>query len=652
MQSQDISELLWVGPFPGDIAEVEAYCRIFRAAEQLHVALMETLCNPETGECAVSYDATSEDMAQLEDKVVAVLGCMVALLNRGREDVLSGRSSFANSFHIRDVSLVDGKLPPLAIFRSEMRRCCESLQVALSRYLPPFEEGSTKIWRRLQRLKNVCYDAGFSRKDAYPCPTIFANWGPVYISSKKENAVFEDHEVAFWRGGQVTDEGLDWLIENGFKTIIDLREEDIQDEYFQRAIEQAVSCGKMEVLNLPVEVGTAPYMEQVEQVASLVSDPNRKPLYLHSQEGVHRTSAMVSRWRQYITRSSVKPISNYSLRCSSMPIKGYVGTEHPNLMPPDLNDGIALDTKLDLANDLTETYGKQGSPRVQNGYHNENLVHETESYNSTSVTNGIDAETSVNFSLVSDPLNVQFPTCDIFSRKEMRVFFKSRKISPRSFVRSRRKVKISLSSRSAQKLPLQNHEVVDSQLPERMMQNDSEGISLDGKVSSKSNGSNSVSNRIYLSINDSAALGGSINGFHGVESSSVMLEPNDCSTLNRNRGKQTFSGTSGKSKSDNGKVSTGSGSDLDVEGNMCASATGVVRVQSRKKAEMFLVRTDGFSCTREKVTETSLAFTHPSTQQQMLMWKSPPKTVLLLKKLGSELMEEAKEVNIPSFCHP
>jgi len=29
----------------------------------------------------------------------------------------------------------------------------------------------------------------------------------------------------------------------------------------------------------------------------------------------------------------------------------------------------------------------------------------------------------------------------------------------------------------------------------------------------------------------------------------------------------------------------------------------------------------------------------------MLMWKSPPRTVLLLKKLGDELMEEAKEVH-------
>ncbi|CAI5987727.1 unnamed protein product [Closterium sp. NIES-65] len=77
---------------------------------------------------------------------------------------------------------------------------------------------------------------------------------------------------------------------------------------------------------------------------------------------------------------------------------------------------------------------------------------------------------------------------------------------------------------------------------------------------------------------------------------------------------------------------------------MCASATGVVRVQSRKKAEMYLVRTDGISCTREKVTASTLAFSHPSTQQQMLMWRTRPRTVLLLKKLGTELMSEAMEV--------
>ncbi|KAM3305876.1 hypothetical protein P3S67_012745 [Capsicum chacoense] len=48
-----ISKLPWIGPLPGDIAEIEAYCRIFRAAEQLHNTLMDTLCNPVTGECSI-----------------------------------------------------------------------------------------------------------------------------------------------------------------------------------------------------------------------------------------------------------------------------------------------------------------------------------------------------------------------------------------------------------------------------------------------------------------------------------------------------------------------------------------------------------------------------------------------------------------------
>ncbi|KAL9665228.1 hypothetical protein QQ045_020641 [Rhodiola kirilowii] len=125
-------------------------------------------------------------------------------------------------------------------------------------------------------------------------------------------------------------------------------------------------------------------------------------------------------------------------------------------------------------------------------------------------------------------------------------------------------------------------------------------------------------------------------------------------TLSSDEGKSDKTGTLERSQK-NGTASVLPGnSNLEVvEGNMCASATGVVRVQSRKKAEMFLVRADGYSCTREKVTESSLAFSHPSTQQQMLMWKSTPRTVLLLKKLGQELMEQAKEVMciLSQGCH-
>lgn len=73
--------------------------------------------------------------------------------------------------------------------------------------------------------------------------------------------------------------------------------------------------------------------------------------------------------------------------------------------------------------------------------------------------------------------------------------------------------------------------------------------------------------------------------------------------------------------------------------------------RKNQKAEFFLVRTDGYICTREKVdgalmgppcrglsdappdaqrpptvpADSSLRFLHPTTQQQMLMWKTRPK---------------------------
>lgn len=122
----NLLQLPWMGPVPGDIAEVEAYCRIFRTTERLHSVLMDTLCNPLTGECSVSYDVSPGENPLIEDKIVSVLGCLVSLLNKGREDVLSGRSSAINSFRGANLDATEDNLPPLAAFRSEMKRCCES----------------------------------------------------------------------------------------------------------------------------------------------------------------------------------------------------------------------------------------------------------------------------------------------------------------------------------------------------------------------------------------------------------------------------------------------------------------------------------------------------------------------------------------------
>ncbi|CAA7047828.1 unnamed protein product [Microthlaspi erraticum] len=599
VKSRDTSNLPWIGPVPGDIAEVEAYCRIFRSAERLHGALMETLCNPLTGECRVPYDFSPEEKPLLEDKIVSVLGCILSLLNKGRKEILSGRSSSMNSFSLDDVGVAEDTLPPLAIFRGEMKRCCESLHIALENYLTPDDERSGIVWRKLQKLKNVCYDAGFPRSDNYPCQTLFANWDPIYLSNMKDDTDSYESEVAFWRGGQVTEEGLKWLIEKGFKTIVDLRAENVKDTFYQAALDDAVSLGKVTVVKIPIEVRMAPLAQQVELFASIVADSSKRPIYVHSKEGVWRTSSMVSRWKQYMTHPVTKeiPVSEESKLQE-------VSETNLGLSVVVSGKGVPVNVS-----EISEVDGRSTSNQSKESGSSEGDISASE------------------FNMVSDPLNAQLPPGNIFSRKEMSKFLRSKGVSPAGYLSSQsKKLGIVPTPQVSYTGVTNGNQIFDRDTNGTLLPVSSQSLDIgNGKFS---NGNVHASDNTNTSISD--------NRGNGFPAEPVVVPPSD--NLSRTVVSQPV-----RESQRNSASSSDSSDDEAIEGNMCASATGVVRVQSRKKAEMFLVRTDGVSCTREKVTESSLAFTHPSTQQQMLLWKTTPKTVLLLKKLGEELMEEAKE---------
>ncbi|XP_031743379.1 NAD kinase 2, chloroplastic isoform X2 [Cucumis sativus] len=631
-------QLPWVGPVPGDIAEVEAYCRIFRTAERLHSVLMDTLCNPFTGECSVSYDVSPGENPLIEDKIVSVLGCLVSLINKGREDVLSGRSSAMNSFRGANLDATEDNLPPLAAFRSEMKRCCESLHVALENFLIPGDERSLNVWRKLQRLKNVCYDSGFTRGEDYPCHALFANWNPVYLHNSKDETSAKNSEIAFWSGGQVTEEGLKWLIERGFKTIVDLRAETVKDEFYSASLHDAIGSAKVKVIKIPVEARTAPKMDQVEKFASLVSDASNGLIYLHSKEGVWRTSAMISRWRQYATRSGSQIVSNQTI----------VPVDIDTSSKLELNQNGAKESlEISIIGETFPCAEDSQSFLLDSAHHSsinrKNYAEVSQNvngaYNGPSPTQDTTSlRAVVNGGIEIDPLKAQIPPCNIFSRKEMSNFFRTKKISPQNYLHRRMKTKEKFST-----------EVTASRVQRSSVNNsDKSGIVEAGNF----NGSPSVKDSSSKTQYASTTKMNYGNGDSHVSANPVLegLEVEGRNPLTTVASAAVGGKVPSKSeindlKSNGQATSVSSNGNVEsVEGNMCASATGVVRVQSRKKAEMFLVRTDGFSCAREKVTESSLAFTHPSTQQQMLMWKSTPKTVLLLKKLGQELMEEAKEV--------
>lgn len=668
------SQMFRIGPLPGDIAEVEAFCRIFRVAEQLHTSIMNIFCNPVTGECTVTY-LSDLDNFLLEEKVVAGLACMSNLIQRGRQEVLSGRPSSTSSPHSTDWNVVDDKLPPLASFRAEMKKCCSMLQIALECYFQLNDEHSTHIWRRLQRLKNICYDAGFPRSEGSPRHTILPNWSAVSLYPGRAGRTSSNDEVAFWRGGQVTGEGLRWLLENGYKTIVDLRTERIEDQQSHAAIEEAVFSGKIQLVHLPVEVGTAPTREQVEEFAALVLNHKNMPIYLHSQEGVWRTSAMVSRWRELVLRSRSHP------GLSSMPKVDGILSPHllkqgnkgsdskdltrsskfqvPNVKDSlkSLNAGNGTSSKVqDKSHGLHENVQSK-SPLCfdfSTGKHGTQNMGRVQDLNKYQKPNQERGEVKVGL-CPNSPFEAQRLQCNVLSRREMVEIFKNRKIAPKTFIESggKRSKASSVSINSGTRESAQNNEISGAAGRWGLSQQ-----TIPTAASSRENhdstspGVRSLDEQAH-NHSSSVAFDVGRNGTHKcvkeINNYSVDTSENDS-----NRKKSSTDGrrSSSRTETQNGNLvklpssSTSSDNyDLDpVNGNMCASATGVVRVQSRKKAEMYLVRTDGFSCTRERVKESSLAFTHPSTQQQMLMWKTPPKTVLLLKKLGQELMEEAKQV--------
>eukprot|EP00889_Picochlorum_renovo_P003756 jgi/Picre1/30786/NNA_006146.t1 len=105
-------------------------------------------------------------------------------------------------------------------------------------------------------------------------------------------------------------------------------------------------------------------------------------------------------------------------------------------------------------------------------------------------------------------------------------------------------------------------------------------------------------------------------------------------TYNRDVTRGSDGGRAIKRRRDNVCVSASAG-----QGNTGYNGCGTC-LKSRaknweKKSDIYILRSDGFSCTRETVTsDGSLQFEHPSSQQHLLVWKARPKSVMVLKKVG------------------
>jgi protein tyrosine/serine phosphatase len=96
-----------------------------------------------------------------------------------------------------------------------------------------------------------------------------------------------------YRGGQPTDKGFQFLKDNGFKTIINLRAEDNSEEpivkklgmnYVQIAVDEIRPWSKIS------DAAIAKYME-------LVNNPDNYPIFFHCRRGADRTGMFAALYR-------------------------------------------------------------------------------------------------------------------------------------------------------------------------------------------------------------------------------------------------------------------------------------------------------------------------------------------------------------------
>jgi protein tyrosine phosphatase (PTP) superfamily phosphohydrolase (DUF442 family) len=244
----------------------------------------------------------------------------LTLLQRGRERVLGRPGIWVAEEKKRSQALRDSQqgeeVPPLAQLRAEVRNACGLLQEALEVLLPEDWAQTELVKQRLERVRNVCLDAGFPRSERAPAHADIPNFAevrllPVRRQGREILELPENTEaVVFWRGGQLTQQGLEWLKKKGFRAVVDLR----ATEWGRQWARWDSGAVNIKRYHIPIQFDEMPTQEQVTQFAQIVADPANQPLFVFSTGGTGRTCAIIAKWREMVqSAGGVKAFSPSTL---------------------------------------------------------------------------------------------------------------------------------------------------------------------------------------------------------------------------------------------------------------------------------------------------------------------------------------------------
>lgn len=96
------------------------------------------------------------------------------------------------------------------------------------------------------------------------------------------------------RGGAPDARGIEWLADQGVRTVVNLR------HFHGRTEGDRVRAAGMRYEWIPLESTDAPTAAQVDRFMAIVTDPEAQPVYVHCLHGVDRTGAMIALYRMRV----------------------------------------------------------------------------------------------------------------------------------------------------------------------------------------------------------------------------------------------------------------------------------------------------------------------------------------------------------------
>lgn len=142
----------------------------------------------------------------------------------------------------------------------------------------------------------------------------------------RHSALPNFHKVndSLFRGGQPKSGGLELLRQMGIKSVVNLRDDDHHAEDERTAVEKA----GLRYFNIPMGRWNRPDDTDIEQVLSIIDNPDNQPVFVHCAHGADRTGAVIAIYRisheGWTSEQAKEEAKRYGLKPWQRGIKDYI----------------------------------------------------------------------------------------------------------------------------------------------------------------------------------------------------------------------------------------------------------------------------------------------------------------------------------------